>query len=185
MEDLDPLPTFRYHPDPVATGSVQQDPDRPCLGCSRKRGYIYMGPAYTEKNFILDESLCPWCIADGTAAKRFGATFNDTGEIDDIPDSVRDEIEARTPGFNGWQQEQWLACCGDAAAFLGTAGMTELERDFPEAIPVVKKYLRSEFELSKEDAEEVFSSLRNDDQPTAYLFRCLHCHKYLAYVDET
>ena len=79
MDDLDPLPSFRYHPDPVGTGSVKAEPDTPCLGCSRIRGY----------------------------------------------------------------------------------------------------------ELSKEDAEEFAGSLRKDDQPTAYIFRRLHCDKYLAYVDQT
>ena len=69
---------------------------------------------------------------------------------------MRAEIETRTPGFNGWQQEQWLACCG----------------------------LRGEYELSNEGAEEFAGSLRKDDQPTAYIFRCLHCNKYLAYADE-
>ena len=39
MDDPDPLPTFRYHPDPVGTGSVKAEPDTPCLGCSRIRGY--------------------------------------------------------------------------------------------------------------------------------------------------
>jgi uncharacterized protein CbrC (UPF0167 family) len=184
MEDSDPLPFFRYHPDPVATGAVKLAPDMPCLGCNRTRGYIYTGPVFTEKNFILAEHLCPWCIADGTAAKRFGATFNDTGMTENVPDPVRDEIEARTPGFNGWQQEQWLSCCGDAAAFLGTAGAAELERNFPAAIPVVRKYLRREYHLSKEDAEEFFNSLSKHGQPTAYIFGCLHCNKYCAYVDQ-
>lgn len=116
------LPPFKYHPDPLATGSFRVDPDTPCLSCSRIRGYIYTGPVYTERNFILAYHLCPWCIADGSAARQFGAIFNDTGTIDDISDEARTEVETRTPGFDGWQQETWLACCGDAAAFLGASG---------------------------------------------------------------
>jgi uncharacterized protein CbrC (UPF0167 family) len=185
MQASEPLPAFRYHPDPLATGSIRPEPDTPCLGCNRIRGYVYTGPVFTEKNFILEEHLCPWCIADGTAAKRFSATFNDTGQTEGIRDDARTEIETRTPGFNAWQQELWLACCGDGAAFLGTAGAKELNRDFPQAIPAVKRYLRREFDLSKEEADEFFAGLSRDDQPTAYLFRCLHCQKYLAYVDET
>jgi uncharacterized protein CbrC (UPF0167 family) len=185
MPTTEPLPAFRYHPDPLSTGSVRVDPDTPCLGCNRIRGYIYTGPVYTEKSFILDEHLCPWCVADGTAAKLFGATFNDTAETEGISDQVRHEIESRTPGFHAWQQERWMACCGDAAAFQASAGAAELQRNFAAAIPVVKKYLRSEFDLSKEEAEEFFEGLSKEDQPTAYVFRCLHCNKYLAYVDET
>jgi uncharacterized protein len=185
VQSSEPLPAFRYHPDPLATGSVRPDSDTACLGCNRIRGYIYTGPVYTEKNFILDEHLCPWCIADGSAAKQFGATFNDTAEATGIPDQVRGEIETRTPGFNAWQQEEWQACCGDVAAFLGPAGTIELQRDFPAAIPVIKTYLRSEYDLSRKDAEEFFAGLSKDGPPTAYIFRCLHCNQYLSYVDQT
>jgi uncharacterized protein len=184
MDDSRALPSFRYHPDPVATGSVKPAPDTPCLGCNRIRGYIYNGPAYTEKNFILDNSVCPWCIADGTAAKQFGATFNDGGTMDDVPAGVMTEIEERTPGFHGWQQEIWLTCCDDAAAFLGSAGVKELENDFPDAIPVVRKHIQEDYGFSGADLDEFFQSLRKDDQPTAYIFRCLHCQQYLAYADQ-
>lgn len=181
----DELPSFRYYPDPLGTGVIQEAPDRPCLGCNRIRGYLYMGPVTTEKNFILDEHLCPWCVADGTAAKQFGALFNYAGLMEDVPDSVRDEIEQRTPGFVAWQQEQWLACCGDGASFLGVVGRAELERDYPEAIPAVRKHLRDEYELSKADADEFFNGLSKDGEPSAYLFRCLKCREFLAYVDQT
>jgi uncharacterized protein CbrC (UPF0167 family) len=179
------LPAFKYHPDPISTGSVRVDPDTPCLGCNQIRGYVYTGPVYTERNFILDQHLCPWCIADGSAERMFGATFNDTGTTEGISDEVRAEVESRTPGFTAWQQETWLACCGDAAAFLGVAGAAELERDFPKAIPAVKQYLRHELELPKDEAEEVLDGLTKDGEPSAYIFRCLHCHKFLAYVDQT
>ena len=183
LEPSEQLPSFKYHPDPLATGSVKADPDTPCLGCNRIRGYIYTGPVYTELNFILDDHLCPWCIQDGNAARKFGATFTDTGEVEGILNAVRTEVEARTPGFNAWQQDRWLACCGDAAVFLGVAGAEELKGDFPKAVPVVKRYLRQEFGLSKEEAEGFLDELRKDDEPSAYLFRCLHCNEFLAYVD--
>jgi uncharacterized protein CbrC (UPF0167 family) len=185
MQASESLPVFKYHPDPVATGSVRVDPDTPCLGCNRIRGYIYTGPVYTSRNFILDDHLCPWCIADGSAARKFDATFTDTGTTEGISDDVRGEVEARTPGFTGWQQETWLACCGDAAAFLGVAGAEEIERDFPEAAAAVRQFLRNELELSEDDTEEILEALTRDGEPSAYIFRCLHCGKYLAYVDQT
>jgi uncharacterized protein len=184
MASTEVLPVFKYHPDPVATGAFKEDADTPCLGCSRIRGYIYTGPVFTERNFILENHLCPWCVADGSAAKKFGATFNDTGEAEGIPEEVRAEVEARTPGFQAWQQEKWLACCGDAAAFLGVAGADELKRDFPKATPAVKKYLHQEFDLPKEEVEDFLDGLTKDGEPSAYIFRCLRCHAYLAYVDQ-
>jgi uncharacterized protein CbrC (UPF0167 family) len=185
MDAPGPLPVFRYYPDPVAAGVIKVEPDIPCLGCSRIRGYIYTGPVSTEKNFILEHHICPWCVADGTAAKRFGASFNYAGMMEDVSEEARKEIEERTPGFIGWQQETWLACCGDGAAFLGVAGVKELKADFPEAIAAVREHLKEDYDLSGDDLEEFFNGLDKEGQPTAYVFRCLHCQKYLAYVDQT
>jgi len=184
MAASEALPKFRYHPEPLATGSLKQDSETPCLGCNQIRGYIYTGPVYTDRGFHLEDHLCPWCIADGSAAKKFGATFTDTGEIEGITDEVRNEVEARTPGFNAWQQDMWLACCNDAAAFLGVAGAEEIARDFPKAAAVVKKYIRKEFDMEKEDADDFFDGLTKDGESAAYIFRCLHCNKYLAYADQ-
>ena len=178
------LPVFRYHPEPLATGSFRADADTPCLSCNRIRGYVYTGSVWTEKNFILDDHLCPWCIADGSAAKRFGATFCDTGTLD-VPDAVREEIETRTPGFIAWQQESWLGCCDDGAAFLGSAGAKELRGKFSEARPSVEQVLRDDYDLSGKELKEFVDSLSTESDPTAYLFRCLHCHKYLSYVDQS
>jgi uncharacterized protein CbrC (UPF0167 family) len=180
----EPLPSFRYHPDPLSTGSFKPDADTPCLSCNRLRGYIYTGSVWTEKNFILDDHLCPWCIADGSAARRFGATFNYTGTLDDVSDAVREEIEMRTPGFIAWQQEVWLGCCGDGAAFLGLTGAKELREQFADAAASVKRVLREDYHLAGAELEDFLNSLSTEADPTAYIFRCLHCGKYLSYVDQ-
>src|SRR5580698_1256897 len=39
------LPSFRYHPDPLATGAVKPS-DVVCSCCQRNRGFIYTGPVY-------------------------------------------------------------------------------------------------------------------------------------------
>ncbi|MGH9721824.1 MAG: CbrC family protein [Bryobacteraceae bacterium] len=182
---MEALPTFRYHPDPVATGSVRPNESTPCLACNRIRDYIYVGPAYSEMFHYLSGCLCPWCIADGSAAKQFRATFADTGLMDGVSGQVRDTAGARTPGFEAWQQEEWLTCCGDCAAFLGAAGAPELKQSFPEAIPAVTAYVKENYGLEGEELEEFVSGLSKNDQPTAYVFRCLHCQRHLAYVDQT
>src|SRR5437870_13445086 len=102
------LPKFRYHPDPVASGSVIES-DKSCARCKKKPGYIYTGPVYSEED--LDDALCPWCIADGSAHKKFDATFVDSEAFaDDAPDAAIDEIVECTPGFNTWQSESWPCC---------------------------------------------------------------------------
>lgn len=178
------LPVTKYHPDPIATESVVADPDKPCLCCNQKRGYVYTGPAYSEIFHYLSGCICPWCVADGSAARQFRATWTDTGEIDGIPDAVRRELETRTPGFTAWQQDHWLTCCGDAAAYLGRAGVEEMKGPFAKALPALKKHLKDDYDLTGADRDEFIDSLKKDNEPTAYVFRCLHCAKYLAYADE-
>ena len=118
------LPTFRYHPDPVATGSVEAS-EAACPCCERARGFAYVGPVYAEDEV---EGLCPWCIADGSAASRFGAELTEVE--DEVPEAVLVELTQRTPGFTGWQQEHWLVHCDDGSAYLGSSGEDELEHRF-------------------------------------------------------
>ena len=178
------LPTFRYHPDPVSTGSVVPSTTA-CLVCGVSRGFIYTGPTYSTDE--VDEELCPWCIADGSAHDKLDAEFTDSEGVGDygtwgpVSEEVREVVAFRTPGFSGWQQERWFTCCGDAAAFLGRAGREDLENAGGQAVEAI----RSEIGYSGSDWEEYLAGMSRDGQPTAYLFRCLHCGKYGGYSDFT
>ncbi|MGH3347144.1 MAG: CbrC family protein [Nocardioides sp.] len=108
------LPSFRYHPEPLRTGSLVMS-TAACEQCGQARGYAYAGPTYSVAEV---ETVCPWCIADGSAARYFDAEFTTVdGAPAGISDDVVDEILHRTPGFAGWQQETWLFHCADAAEF--------------------------------------------------------------------
>jgi uncharacterized protein CbrC (UPF0167 family) len=180
---MEQLPQFRYHPDPVGAGNVVASTVT-CRSCGRARGAAYVGPVYAEEE--LDGELCPWCIADGSAAGRFGAEFTDAASVgggawDAVPAGVVDEVVQRTPGFAGWQQERWWTHCGDAAAFLGRAGRRELEKRWAGALPEI----RADAGLSSDDADWVryLAALDADGAPTAYVFRCLHCGQLGGYTD--
>ena len=102
------LPAFRYHPDPLASGSVVAS-EATCRCCGHARGHVYVGPVYAEEE--LSEALCPWCIADGAAAEKFDAEFVDVACFPDaLPDDAAEEIARRTPGYATWQGEAWPAC---------------------------------------------------------------------------
>jgi uncharacterized protein len=176
------FPDFAYHPDPRGTGFVIKS-DARCDCCGLARGYIYAGPVFAVEE--LDEALCPWCIADGSAAKKFDCHFTDVGfgVPDGVPDEVTDEIAQRTPGFSGWQQEHWLYHCGDGAAFLGVVGRNELA-PYPDAIEVLR-HEHDEYDWPPEEVEQYLAALAKDGQPTAYLFRCRRCAQHLAYSDFT
>jgi uncharacterized protein CbrC (UPF0167 family) len=178
----DPLPVFRYHPDPLATGSIVAS-DATCRCCDRARGYTYAGPVYADEE--LDDSLCPWCIADGTAAMRFGAEFVDVegiggyGAWPPVPPAVAREVSQRTPGFSGWQQERWWTHCDDAGEFLGPSGVAELRGEWAAALPAIQ----ADVEYDGPDWEEYVAALDRDHGPTAYVFRCRHCGQLGGYSD--
>jgi uncharacterized protein len=174
------LPLFRYHPDPIASRSVSPS-DTKCRCCRQSRGFIYTGPVYAEKD--LDDSLCPWCIADGSAHRKFDATFVDSEAFDGIPESTIDEVSQRTPGFNSWQSEQWPVCCGDATAFVSPAGIQDIRRDHRELEGAVLSHIIYDMSISGGAATRLLQSLDRDKGPTAFLFRCLHCERHHVYVD--
>jgi uncharacterized protein CbrC (UPF0167 family) len=176
------LPKFKYHPDPIATGSIKES-DAECLCCKKRKGFIYSGPVYAEAE--LDEGLCPWCIADGSAHKTFLAQFVDqssvggNGEWDDVSEEVAFEVACKTPGFSGWQEERWWTHCADAAQFVGKVGKVELLKMGTQAISAIQDSTG----LADEEWEGFLSVLDKNEGPTAYLFKCRHCGLYGGYQD--
>jgi len=183
MMPPEPLPSFKYHPDPLATGSIERS-DAQCVCCGRPRGYIYAGPVYAIDDY--DKRICPWCIADGSAHERLDASFQDEalvgggGRWDEVPQDVVAEVVYRTPGFSGWQQEQWWTHCGDAAQFLGRAGHDELAAAGPQAVAAVRD---SAGLAEGKKWQWFFKALDKDSSPTAYLFKCSKCGIYGGYQD--
>jgi uncharacterized protein CbrC (UPF0167 family) len=150
--------------------------------CGKSRGYIYTGPVYSEED--LDEEICPWCIADGSAHDEFDATFvDDSAFSDDVPFAAAEEITERTPGFSAWQTEQWPGCCDDATAFLQPAGIKELRQE-QELEGIAMGHIVHEMEISGGAAMRLLESLDRDKGPTAYLFQCLKCNRHHLYIDQ-
>ena len=179
---MDQLPSFRFHPDPLGTGFVEES-DTKCVCCGLVRGYIYVGPVFSIEEYV--DCICPWCIADGTAHERLDASFQDEASIggrpwDTVPLTSVEEIAFRTPGFSGWQQERWWSHCGEAACFIGRAGKKELQAAGPEVIAAVRE---STGLIDDKKWNEFFALLDKDGSPTAYLFRCLRCGKIGGYQD--
>ena len=176
------FPVFAYHPDPLASGSIKPS-DAVCRCCAQARGYTYAGAPYCEAE--LEDAICPWCIADGSAWRRFRAVFtDDTLMPRGLSKATIEEICMRTPGFSGWQQELWLGCCGDAAAFVAPAGFDEIEAHHPHAKPGVMTYMKTQLGLGEQAAAVLYRSLHKDRGPTAYIFQCRHCTNQPAYIDK-
>lgn len=174
------LPAFRHHPDPIASGSISAS-DATCACCNLSRGYLYEGPVYGEGDEV---PLCPWCIADGSAHTRLDVTFVDSEAFDDdAPEEVTNLICERTPGFNAWQAERWPSCCGEPAAFVTPAGAEEIRTKYLRLEGPLMTYIVHEMSISGGAARRLLDSLRKDQSPTAFIFKCLHCDNMPVYVD--
>jgi len=174
-----PLPMFRYHPDPLATGALEGSDDA-CQCCGRKRGYVYTSNVFTTARI---DTVCPWCIADGSVHRKFDASFTDGFEPSDVglPDEVRDTVLHRTPGYASWQDPVWMACCGDACAFRGDASRADLQALTAEE----RERIRAQFALEDGELEEWFREYEPPGNPAFYRFDCLHCGRVHVHVDGT
>ena len=182
MDGNPKLPVFKYHPDPIRTGSVVPSLS-PCACCGASRGYLYDGPVYGGEDAKVQ--ICPWCIAAGSAAERLGVEFTDSKGIGDygrwppVSDAVIAEVARRTPGFTGWQFERWRTCCDDACEYLGRAGEKELSGAWAEA----RASVLEDAGVAAEDSTSFLRSLNADGDATAYVFRCRSCGKLSGYFD--
>lgn len=170
----DVLPTFRYHPDPLATGAIKQSVTV-CACCGQSRGYIYVGPVYGVND--LSESICPWCIADGQAAEKFDASFADAYPLSqaNVPEAVIAEVHLRTPGYVSWQQENWLSHCGDACEFHGDASVG----DVASASADTKAHWLAAYKQDEKTWAWATTGYRPGGDSALYKFVCRHCHLVL------
>lgn len=163
------LPRFKYFVDPVKAGSFRKS-DEPCDCCGKARGWLFDGVMYRENN---DEPrVCPWCIADGSAADTLHVSFNTIEH--EVSDVDREEIEKRTPAFVSMQDLYWLACCGEPCVFRGHAQYKELTEVWPEA----GKALLATYEpgwLGTASPEEFLACFDCECDPGAYVFQCGTC----------
>ena len=173
-EKVRDLPTFRYHPDPLAAGSFKEGKAKICPCCEKESTVYYTLRPYCIENV---ENLCPTCISTGRAAQKFEAEFVQDAEWQGVKDKEKDQVLfCQTPGYVSWQGEHWLSCCQDYCAYLGTVGTRELE-EMGIAEQVLEEYeARGEF-------QDVADYLVKDGDMCGYLFRCLHCEQYHLWVD--
>lgn len=193
------LPHFKYHPDPVETGSVETSADV-CRCCGKARGYIYTASVYRavsvspellryvpDRPFVIEmvkgfeRAFCPWCIADGSAAERFHCMFTSYDGIGavtgvEVPDEVAEELTERTPGFESWQDQQWWTHCGDAGEFLGPVRDGDLTGRWAGAAAAIREAIESDGGPLDDDYwQHIFEALDQGGNSQGFVFRCRHC----------
>ncbi len=166
------LTTNDYHPEPIRTGSARVD-DTPCVLCGRTDTAKYEGEASFDDPSIDEEQLCIVCIDDGTAQRELGAVFTDQFASSDgwehVPQAVISRIRHRTAAPFTWQAARWLACCEDAAVYLGV---------------VDESQVRDVEETRDSAVVDNMVSAAGNTAPSAYVFRCRHCGAHRTFSDE-
>lgn len=163
------LPTFKYHPDPVKTGALEVT-DANCECCGVSRGYRATSTIYSEHDI---ETICPWCISDGSAAKRFDGEFADPHPLmkAGLDKSVVKEVCERTPSYISWQQEVWLSHCGDACEFHGDAEKSDLLQVKDAELEA----LLNDQLIGSNEWHQIVTYYEKGGNPAIYKFKCRSC----------
>lgn len=171
------LPVFRYHPDPVATGMIVAT-EKQCQACGQSRGYTYGKRMYSRLEI---ETVCPWYIADGTAARMFDGTFVDDHSLGraGVPAEVIEEVCCRTPGYISWQGEEWQVCCEDACEFHGDETSEYLHSLTQDEVSALAERIRFPFDVLM----SIIPTYQPGGSPALYRFRCRHCSAIRHHAD--
>ena len=125
---MDALPRFPYLRDPIASGAVIIS-EAVCDCCGKARGAICSHSGYAIK---IPDSLCPWCVADGSAEQKYDLEFFDGYFCDaqmnsvSMPAETHRKVFARTPGFATLNPIGWWVHCGEPAEYITRLGLHDL-----------------------------------------------------------
>jgi uncharacterized protein CbrC (UPF0167 family) len=172
------FPTFRFLAAEVAAAQFDAS-EAPCDCCARTTGLRYHGNIYGHAPD--NASVCPSCIADGSVAQRWDASFNQVDPRSPCDDQAKQEAEQRTPGFPSWQ-ELWIpVCCGMPTEFLGDAGWHDLTGRWAEAQSSI--FDDGAPGTNAEERQAFLKTLKAGGDPAGYVFRCVTCARLIGRWD--
>lgn len=170
------FPKFKYHLDPIKS-KVFIKGESICPVCNRINEYRYDLAFYAIEEV---EDICPWCIADGSAAKKYDGMFNDDTGCENVSNKeYLFELLYRTPSYAALQTEQWLSHCDDYCMFIEYVGWKEI-KDIVDELKDDIERIKAKYRMSQEEFEKW---LINDGSFQGYLFRCVNCGKHRLAVD--
>ncbi|WP_081790755.1 CbrC family protein [Deinococcus phoenicis] len=171
---------FPYYADPLADGCFKQEAIT-CEVCEQRREWAYTGGLYAANE---PDSLCPWCVADGSAAARFEGTFQDVYFSETASTESRSAVLERTPRVVLWNPVHWPDHCGECCTYLGTLD--------PSAQPQLAAQESIQWE-ARDLARSISATWTAEDlldcavrgTMTLHLFRCRNCETYSLSLDGT
>lgn len=174
------LPEFKYHPDPISTGSIKAS-SAACDCCGQSRGYEYTASFYSPYRGRL--KLCPWCIGSGDAAKKYDGAFSDDYPLAmaGVTEEIRHEVCEQTPGYNSWQQEVWQCHCNDACEYHGDAEPAELRALSGGQLAQIL----NQNGLNEGHWRNLIDGYEKGGNPAVHKFVCRHCGTSIYTLDFT
>jgi len=182
----EPIPHFKYHPHPLDTCTFEQDKPVICACCKRSTQvyyyYPFESPLFTDDD---DLNLCPDCIKNGEASRKFQGKFHDPEFCEKVSDQEKlDELCHRTPGYYSPEKAYWLAHCNDFCALIALIDdWSEIEEKGIENEIENDWVVNSDYEIEGLEALKDQLDYDHGEPLHGYLFRCLHCGKHRLYVD--
>jgi uncharacterized protein len=174
-------PIFKYHPNAYKL-EVFKKSKKVCQCCEHARGMIYTSSIFCEADV---DAICPWCIADGSAAKKFdGGFIQRIEEVDDyftpetsLNPTIIHELSQCTPGYVSWQGSVWLTHCNDGCEFHGDLAQNELLTLPEETLNLFKQEHAYLFSPKNWGTIEALNAVYcpASDTGSLYKFVCRHC----------
>jgi len=178
---------FKYHPHPLNTDTFEQEESVICKCCNRPTLVYYEYPFESSLSSVDDDDffLCPHCIKNGEASKKFQGKFQNPDFCEKVSDPEKlDELCHRTPGYYAPEQAYWLAHCDDFCALIDTIDdWSQIEERGIEEEIEDDWVVNADYKIEGIEALEEQLHYDNDGTLQGYLFRCLHCGKHRLYVD--
>lgn len=148
-----------------------------CPCCGKISEYIYFPHLFYSLDLDL-KNLCPYCISDGTAAKKYKCEFIKFSPKNLFSESDKMELIYKTPSFNAYQDPSWRFCCNSPCTFLGVYYFNDLDKiSIPEKIRdlILKD---SSFIQQNVDSFE-FNRFICDEKIQIAFYQCPKCGDYL------
>jgi uncharacterized protein CbrC (UPF0167 family) len=174
------LPKFKYNLDPGIIKSKKK-----CPVCGKATGYDCLVSPVGDCDEEDIQGVCPWCVFDGSAAKKYNAEFNETdAKPDEATATAIDEIKRRTPTvFTPQGNFVWETHCGDFYVYLKQVVWDDIVK--MGIVEEIEEDLKADgcgF-LQFQTLTEIKEQLCKGSSLEGWLFRCSKCGKYHLYLD--
>ncbi len=166
------LPLFRYHPDPISTGSIKPSHE-PCVCCGKNTGFKYTAALHGRHR--PGRVACVPGVLPAVRLRLSSIVFSDESPLvrAGMPRAIVLEVSRRTPCYNCWQQDVWAACCQDGCVFHGDASVSELLSLKGEELAEVQR----EWSISSIRRAAFVKQYVPGGGIAVYRFDCRHCGK--------